>query len=56
MKATQAKAPKQEPIEKKPCYICKRPSHVWGYIKKGAAHVCSKDCYIEYSKTRYSHD
>jgi len=39
--------------EDKPCYICSKPSKPFGYVNKGAGHVCSKACDAEYQKARF---
>jgi recombinational DNA repair protein (RecF pathway) len=39
--------------EDKPCYICGKPSKPFGYVNKGAGHVCSKACDAKYRETRF---
>jgi hypothetical protein len=48
MRQGQGEKLKSEHEPLKQCHVCKKPSHPWGRIMHGKAHVCSKTCYCKF--------
>jgi hypothetical protein len=42
----------QGPITGK-CHVCQKTTHVWAWIMRGKAMVCSRRCFNTYKENRY---